>query len=163
ISVLASVGLVWVTYRLARLAVDRPVARLAAALTALSPYQLMYAQEARTYALVALWTTLALFLFARAVLFHQPRAWLPFVLASGVGVGSEVSALLVVGVQLAVLLVWREAGRHLLPWLRAQLMVMALSLPWLFVSVAQAKHLSSSHWYLTAPGEHSIVQVLRAV
>src|SRR5213594_1116213 len=89
VSALASVGLVWVTYRLARLAADRPVARLAAALTALSPYQLMFAQEARTYALVALWTTLALFLFARAVLFDQPRAWLPYVLASALGLWTQ--------------------------------------------------------------------------
>src|SRR5205085_7953791 len=89
VAALASIGLVWVTYRLARLVADRPTATLAAAFTALSPYQLMYAQEARPYTLVALWMTLSLYLFARAVLLGQSRAWLPFVLVSALGLWTQ--------------------------------------------------------------------------
>ncbi len=68
VSALASIALVWLTYRLARLALNRQAASLAALLTALSPFQLMYAQEARTYTLVAALLVGAMVAFARTLL-----------------------------------------------------------------------------------------------
>ena len=48
VSALAAIGVVWLTYRIARLFAGRHEAALAAAFVAVSPFQIMYAQEART-------------------------------------------------------------------------------------------------------------------
>src|SRR5205085_2821986 len=130
-------GLVWVTYRLARLVADRPTATLAAAFTALSPYQLMYAQEARTYTLVALWMTLSLYLFARAVLLGQSRAWLPFVLVSALGLWTQTIALLGVLVQAAIVIGTPAGRRHGIAWMLAQLGAVLLFVPWIFIGILQ--------------------------
>jgi hypothetical protein len=162
VSALASLALVWLTYRLARLAVPRAEATLAA-LCALSPFQLMYAQEARTYALVACFTVASLYLFARAVLFDRPRAWLPYVGMSVLALYTQGISLLGVGVQGALVVGTRAGRRGMLRWVLAQAAAFLLYAPWFFVSLAQASRLHSSHWYLQSPGGHELFQVLRAV
>jgi mannosyltransferase len=163
VSVVASLGMVWLTYRLARLAAPRGEASLAAVIVALSPHQLMFAQEARTYTLVACFVTWALYLFARAVFFDRPKAWIPFVLVSALGLWTQSIALLGVGVQGALIVFTAGGRRHLGRWLLAQAAAVALYAPWIAINAAQAAHLSSSHWYLRTPGGHEVFQVLRAV
>ena len=163
VSALASVLLVWVTYRFARLFAGRGEATLAAALLAVSPFQIMYAQEARAYVLVALFTIAALFFFARAVLLDRPRAWLPYVLVSALGLWTQNIALLGTGVQAALVLLSPAARRRLVPWLRAQLVVAALYLPWVLASWGRGAGLAETHWYLAAPGPHGLFQVARAL
>lgn len=163
VSFFASLALVWLTYRIARLAASRDEATLAAAITALSPFQLMYAQEARTYTLVAAFATLSLYLYARAALLDRRRAWVPFVAASALALYTQSIALLGVGVQGAFSVISRSGRRRFAPWLIALLAAFALYLPWFFISLAQAGRLSHSHWYLRAPGGHEAFQVLRAV
>lgn len=163
VSLLASVGLVWLTYRLARLALGRGPSTLAAALCALSPFQLMYAQEARTYTLVAFLAVAGLYLYARAVLFGRRRAWAPFVLVSAAALYTQSIALLAVGVQGAITLFTSAGRRHLGRWALAQAIAFGLYLPWLFVSLSQAGRMGSSHWYLSQPGGHELFQVLRSV
>lgn len=162
VSALASVALVWVTYRLARLGADRRTASIAAALLALSPFQLMYAQEARTYVLVALWTVTALWLFARAVLFERPRSWVPFVIVSALGLWTQDIFLLGVGVQAAVIVLSPVGRRHLRAWLLAMLAVAVLYAPWWILS-RTGSNLASSHWYVPGVNSHNMFQVLRAL
>jgi len=163
VSALASLGLVWLTYRLARLLWGRGLSTLAAAITALSPFQLMYAQEARTYALVSCLTVWALYLFLRAAVLGRRRAWVPFATVSALALYTQNLALLGVGVQGAIVLLSPPARRRLLPWIACQAAVLALYLPWLFVSMAQMARLSHSHWYLLPPDERGVMKVLRAV
>ena len=163
VSLLASVGLVWLTYRISRLALPRGESTLAAALCAFSPFQLMYAQEARTYTLVAFLSVAALHLFLRAIVLDRPRAWLPFVLVSALALYTQSIALLGVGVQAAIVLFTRSGRRGLARWLIAQGAAFALYAPWLFVSMAQASRMHSSHWYLVPPGGHELFMVIRAV
>ncbi len=163
VSVVASLGMVWLAYRLARLAVSRAEASLAAVIVALSPHQLMFAQEARSYMLVACFVTWAIYLFARAVFFDRGRAWVPFVLVSALGLWTQSIALLGVGVQAALIVLTAAGRRHLGRWVLAQAASVALYAPWIAINAAQAAHLSSSHWYLRTPGGHEVFQVLRAV
>jgi len=163
VSLLASVGLVWLTYRLARLALPRGESTLAAAFCALSPFQVMYAQEARTYTLVAFLTVAAIYLFTRAILLDRPRAWLPYVLVSALALYTQSIALLGVGVQIAIVLFTREGRRGLGRFVVAQVCAILLYAPWLFVSFAQASRMHSSHWYLMAPGGHELFMVIRSV
>jgi mannosyltransferase len=163
VSALASVGLVWLTYRLARLFAGRHEALLAAGLAALSPFQLMYAQEARTYTLVAAWTVLGLYLYARAALLGRPRAWWPLTFAVALGLWTQSIALLGVGAQGVLAIVTREGRRHFLRWVLAIAAALVLHLPWLVVSLQQAGHVGQSHWYVDAPDGRGVFQVLRAV
>jgi mannosyltransferase len=163
VSALASVGLVWLTYRLARLFLGRGESTLAAALTALSPFQLMFGQEARTYTLVACLATGSLFLFLRAAVLGRKRAWIPYVVVSALALYTQNIALLSFGVQGAVILFHPDARRRLLPWVASLIAIVALYLPWAFISMTQMSHLSHSHWYLKRPDFHAVLQVLRAV
>jgi 4-amino-4-deoxy-L-arabinose transferase-like glycosyltransferase len=163
VSALASVALVWVAYRFARLAAGRGESVLAAGLLALSPFQVMYAQEARAYMLVALFTIGALYLFARAAIQGRPRAWLPYVAVSALGLWTQSIALLGVGTQAVLVLLLPEARRRLVPWLRAQVAIAALYVPWLVLSWGRGVSPGEGHWYIEAPGPHGLFQVLRAV
>jgi len=162
VSALASLALVWVTYRISRLGADRRTSTIAAALLALSPFQIMYAQEARTYALVGLWTVLALALFARAVLFERRRSWLPFVLVSALGLWTQDLFALGIGVQAAVILFTPAGRRESRRWLIAMAAVVLLVLPWLILS-RTGSDLGSSHWYVPGVNRHNMFQVLRAL
>ena len=163
ISVVASVALVWLTYRIARLALPRDRATFAALLTALSPYQVMYAQEARSYALAAALAVASTWLFARAVLWERPRAWRTWVLVTVAALYTQTLAVLMVGVQAVLVAVTRIGRRHARAWALGLVAVVALFVPWLAITARQTVHLSASHWYLTAPGERGVFQVLRSV
>lgn len=163
VSALASIGLVWITYRLVRLATGRGEALLAATLAALSPFQLLYAQEARTYTLVAFFTVASFYLFLRAAVFGRRRTWLPYIVVSALGLYTQDIAMLGLLAQGAVVILVPEARRRFAPWLLAQLAVGVVYLPWLFESLAQVSRLHSSHWYMERPNPHSVYQVLRTV
>ena len=140
VSVLASTVLVVLTYRLARLAVDRRVATVAAALAALSPFQLLFAQEARPHATGACFTVLALYLFARAALLGRPRAWLPYVAATTLALYTSVLALPGIAVQ-AIVIASSRAGRlRFLTWAIALGVAIAAWLPWLLTRHPQGHH-----------------------
>jgi hypothetical protein len=162
VSALAATALVWVTYRFARLFADRRAATLAAALMAIAPFQIMYAQEARSYMLVALWTVLSLYLFARSVLLERPGAWTPLVAVTALGLWTQSIFVLGLGVQ-AVFVVMTPAGRRNLPrWVLAMAIAFALYVPWILLSMSHSD-LGSSHWYVPKLHGHASFQVLRAL
>ncbi len=70
-SVAANVATIPLVYALARRWFSKSIALVAAWLTALSPFYIWYAQEARPYALVLFWSTLAVYALTRA--FHVSR------------------------------------------------------------------------------------------
>ena len=163
VSALASVGLVWLTYRLARLVTHRGPATLAAVIAAVAPFQVMYAQEARTYTLVALFSMLALYTFARAVLHGRRAHWAWYVLVSTAGLYTQTIAVLLWPAQIAALVLTRSGRRQWRPWLLAQLAIAVLYAPWLIASLSMAAHLGSSHWYIPTPAGRGMIQVLRSV
>jgi len=162
VSALASTALVWVTYRFARLFSDRRTATVAAALMAIAPFQIMYAQEARSYALVALWTVLSLYLFARAVLLERPRAWVPLVAVTALGLWTQAIFVLGLGVQAGFVVLTASGRRNLVRWLMAMGAALVLYAPWLILSMRHAE-LGSSHWYVPKVHGHTSFQVIRAL
>jgi 4-amino-4-deoxy-L-arabinose transferase-like glycosyltransferase len=163
VSVLASLGLVWLTYRIGRLFMARGESTLAAGFVALSPFQLMFAQEARTYALVACLATASFYFFLRAAVLGRRRDWIPYVVVSTLALYTQSIALLGFGVQGALVVLDGRARRRIVPWLGGLAAVGLLYLPWVFVSMTQMSRLSHSHWYLEPPTPHSVFQVLRSV
>ena len=65
-SVIANVATIPLIYALARRWFSQSIALVAASLATLSPFYVWYAQEARPYALVLFWSTLAVYALTRA-------------------------------------------------------------------------------------------------
>lgn len=158
-SVLANVATLPLLYALARRWANATVAGLAMLLGTLSPFYVWYAQEARPYALVLFWSTLAVYALARAFAvssvqgsvfsihvsrstFHFPRfAFLiaVYVLASIAALFTHYLALFLLPFHaLAILiLTWRTRARRgwcLLPALPAAAVI--LLLPQILTSMA---------------------------
>ncbi len=162
VSVLASLALVWLTYRLARIALGRGAATFAAFLTALSPFQLMYAQEARTYTLAAALLVAGIVIWARAAASRGRPAWWALSLAIAAGMWTQSIVSLGVLAQGAMALLTPQGRKRFLPWIAAVAGGIVLYLPWWWLSRKMSEHLSSSHWYIPETDASGIFKVFRA-
>lgn len=159
---LASILLVWLTYRLARLGLGRGAATFAALLTALSPHQLQYAQESRTYVPVAAFMVGAMYVYARVQQRPGPQRWLPLVLLTAAGLWTQTIAALGVAAQ-GLIAVFTPTGRkRFWPWAGAMAVAGVLYLPWIVYSRKMAEHLGQSHWYIPEASPHAVFNVLRS-
>lgn len=143
LSVVASVLLVAVIYRLGTRLFGAQMGLLAAFIAAVSPFQIYYAQEARMYALLALlgaltvWASVEL---ARATVNDAPIAgWaLLYVLGATLGLYTHYAFPVVLVATNMAFLVWLwwtrgqgQVARHLVGWLVLQLVPLLFYLPWL--------------------------------
>ncbi|UCC62627.1 MAG: glycosyltransferase family 39 protein, partial [Anaerolineae bacterium] len=159
LSVVMGLLLVAVTYALGR-QFDRPALGLIAAfLSAISPFQVYYSQEARMYILAALVGAAATYVLVRMVSWETgrlggremdgsstrftklPICQLTYVLLTAAGLYTHYSYPVVMAVHNAVyglwlLMTWRrgQVGARLLRWVGLQLGVLILYLPWLPVA-----------------------------
>ncbi|MBI3287420.1 MAG: glycosyltransferase family 39 protein [Chloroflexi bacterium] len=151
LSVVAGTLTVLATYFLGRALFGRRVALVAAALSALSPFQVYYSQEARMYIWVTLWGVLGLL-----ALWHTLRRWTvnspdkrsvltPFFLylaSTTAALYTHYFAISLVVVGNAIFLAWlyshreRLAGR-IAGWAAGQGTVALLYLPWLSIAGGQ--------------------------
>ncbi|GAB4543272.1 MAG: hypothetical protein Kow0063_36290 [Anaerolineae bacterium] len=153
LSAVAAVLLVAMVYRLGACLSGKRVALLAAFLAAVSPFQIYYAQEARMYALLALWGALTVWATlgltgigekepgSRGVLL---RYSLLYVLAATLGLYTHYAFPIILGATNLAALVWLWQGRgegkvarRLAGWLVLQLVPLILYLPWLPVAWRQ--------------------------
>ncbi|MBI2886149.1 MAG: glycosyltransferase family 39 protein [Chloroflexi bacterium] len=148
LSVLAgvlSVALVWaVAQRLS----DGPVAAAAALYTAVSPYHLYYSQEVRMYALLGLWSLLAVYGFLRGWQRGEGAGWALY----GAGTALALYTHALGWLPSASLLFWavlqaRRRSARLQAPLLALLAGLALYLPWMVVLVGQTQQVLASFWY----------------
>ena len=165
LSAVAGVLLVAVVYRLGTQLSDRRVGLLAAFITAVSPFQIYYAQEARMYALLALlaaltvWATIGLMRdwirvtkdeesnsvgAAIRYPFLVTRYSLLYVLSATLGLYTHYAyPVILVATNLAVLVwLWRTRGQgqvaqRMVGWLVLQLVPVLLYLPWLPIAWRQ--------------------------
>lgn len=162
VPMLASLGLVWLTYRLARLGMARGPSAFAALLVALSPYQVMFAQEARTYMTVALFGVWATWLFARGLASEGTRAWPGYAAAMALGLWTQSLALLAVPAHGLLAVGTPEGRRRLLPWGLALAAAALAFAPWAWASREMSAHLAHSHWYIGEPDASGVFKVLRS-
>lgn len=162
-SVLASLALVWLTYRLARLALSRPGACLAALFCALAPYQVMFAQEARTYALVAAFSVWGTYLFARGILLERARGWFGYGAVVALSLWTQSIALLAMPAHFMVAVMTGAGRRQFKSWALALLFAAAVFAPWAYLSRDMAEHMARSHWYIEEPTFIGLVKVLRGL
>lgn len=159
----ASVVLVWLTYRLARLGLGRGASTLAAFITALSPFQVQYGQEARTYVPVAMFMTAAMYVYARVQQKPGPRRWLPLVLLTAAGLWTQSIAALGVAAQGLLAVLTPTGRRRFWPWVGAMAVGGVLYLPWVIYSERTAANLGHSHWYIPHASPHGVFNVVRAL
>lgn len=155
-SLMAGVLVIALTFRIAREFFDQDVAVIAAVLSALNPFQVYYAQEARMYIWVTLFATLSV--WAMVVMLKPPRdPSLPLskqtrrrIIFLVVYILSALAALytnyyaftLILFENLAFLawLVWARQlrqprlGQAVLSWIAAQLVIGLLYLPWILLA-----------------------------
>lgn len=162
-SVLASLGLVWLTYRLARLALPRSGASLAALFCTLAPYQVMFAQEARTYALVAAFSVWGTYLFTRGLLHGGTRVWPRYAAVVALSLWTQSIALLALPTHCVMAVLTPAGRRQLKPWALAILVAAAVFAPWAYLSRDMAQHMAHSHWYIEEPTFIGLVKVLRGL
>ncbi len=162
VSYAASLALVWLTYRIGRLGLSRRRSAFAALLTALAPYQVMYAQEARTYTLAAALLVAGIWFYARASITNRRSHWAGLALMTALGAWTQTIALLGISAQAALTLGTKSGRRRWLPWGLALAAGAAMYLPWAWYSRGVAEHLSSSHWYIPDPDAKGVFKVLRA-
>ncbi len=156
LSAVCSVALVGLAFVLGRRLFDDETAGLiGAALTAVNPFQVYYAQETRMYALLALWaaaSTWGLVDWIVGMGSSRRRRWalVVFVLAATAGLYTHYAFPFVwLAQNLAVGLVWvfawrgTDASRRLWAWIAAQAAVIVLYLPWLPTAWRQVTSWSS--------------------
>ena len=112
LSALAGVATVPVAYGAARKLISERAGLIAAALTACNPFLIWYSQEARSYSLLVLLTSLALLAFAYARAEPTPRVLAAWVIASAAALATHYYALLAIVPQAVWLLAahWRRRG-----------------------------------------------------
>lgn len=168
LSALLGVALVALIFSLGRL-LGPPgaswTAPAAAALAAINPFLVVYAQEARMYTLLALWAALAFYAALRWLAprpGERSRAWgLVYLLAAAAGLYTHYAfPLVLAAANLAVLLALllrpdrREAWGRLGAWLVLQAGALLLFVPWLPVALRQLG---------TWPGVEEPVELLAAL
>lgn len=112
LSAVAGTLTVPVTYAAGAMLVSRRVGVVAAAIVAVNPFLVWYSQEARAYALFALFAALTVYFFARA-LRGERRSLAAWALTAGLAVATHYFAVFIVGAEAAWLLV-RQPRRALL-------------------------------------------------
>lgn len=76
LSLMAGVGMIWLTYRIGASAHHPFTGQLAAVLVAISPYFVSHAQDANTYSVAGFLSTLAIWRFWQALQQQTARAWI---------------------------------------------------------------------------------------
>jgi hypothetical protein len=143
LSALASLLQVVAIYTVARRWLGRPIARIAALLTALSPLSVIYAQEVRAYAFLPLVYLVQLGITHELTQKpgpHRPATWLLLGTVEVIGLHLHYTAFFIVAYTggWSLLTFWkRKRWADLRSWWITQLLVGLASLPWLITVIAR--------------------------
>lgn len=135
LSVVAGVLLVASMAAIGRMIWDARLGLLAAALVALNPYQIFYAQDARSYPLVTLLGVLSTISLWQALRTGAWRYWVAYGLTTLLGIYTHYYAFFIVVFQ-GLFVTWDWRRRRSFPWQYATigLVVVVLFLPWISYS-----------------------------
>lgn len=151
-SVLFAIASIPLLYVLARRLIGEKAALASAVLFALSPTDVYYSQEARSYTMTILLVLASTWFFVRAVEENHERDWLLWVFFSAIAFYSHFLSCLVLLAQAASLLVWREP-RIWRRMISHGLLILALSAPglWFFMLRGTAHGPSLHEWPRATP------------
>ena len=164
LSALAGLGIVVLGWALGRRVAGPSAGLLAALLLSLSGFQLHYAQEARSYALLGMLAALSWWLAARTVEEGRARDRIGMALASIALVYTHHAGWFVVAAQALTPLAAPRfrgpgAARAWAGWIATHAAIVLAWLPWLGVVRRQAATVTSLSW-LTPTGPHALLSAL---
>ena len=147
LSVGCGVLLIPVIYQVGRRLFGERWGRLAAFLTAVSPFFIYYSREVRMYSLVALLVALSVLFFLKIVVGEGGWAWLGYGVTMVAALYTDYPAFLVlVGLNGFVVLFWSRYRPLARSWLALQGLLLALYLPGLAGAAYQAANRGSGFW-----------------
>jgi 4-amino-4-deoxy-L-arabinose transferase-like glycosyltransferase len=139
-------------YTLGRFLFGTNAGLLAAAITAMAPYQVFYSQEVRMYSILFLATTILLITYAKALSSASTRWWLAFGCTAIWGMYVQYwIAFVLLGLHIDLLLLrsqWRRAWPRLA--LADAFVVLAFA-PWLNVFINRAQVIARGEFWLERP------------
>ena len=144
-SIVAGMILVSAVYLLARSLFDVRIGFVAGLITALSPFQVHYAQEIRMYSLLGAWLLLATYAYWRAARSSGPGWWLAFALFAALAQYTHnLAAFYLLALAIWPILKgnWHVAKRVAL----AGLLALLLYAPWLVYLPSQFAKVDHSYW-----------------
>lgn len=145
LSVLPAIATIPVIFYLGKKLFDAQVGVVAALLFVLSPFQLVYAHEARMYSWLVLFAALSVLTFLRAQELNRQRDWALWIVAMTLALYTHnFAGLLLIALDLDALMRWRRDQANLRAVVISNLIIDALFLPWFIVL------LQKFHWLLPA-------------
>lgn len=149
LSVAFGVATVAVVYRLAREWFDARIALVAAALTALAPFPIAYAQEARMYAQLGFFAAVWVLAYVMVERKRQRAWWFVFVFSGAAMLYSHNLAIFF-GAALAIWIVWRawlqRSLQSLVSFFLAGVAILLLWSPWLLLLPGQLGKIQQAYW-----------------
>ncbi len=162
LSVVCGVATVALIYLLGQRLFNQRVGATAAFFTAIAPFPLYYAQEARMYALLGLSTTAAVYFFGRAWQENGWRDWAGYAVSAAAALYSHnLAALFLLSLIGWILWRWRRLRRavHWRGVVGAHLALLLLYAPWLLALPRQLQTIAAHYW-VQRPGLLELVQTL---
>ena len=153
LSAVAGTAAVAVVYALGRKLFSRRVALIGAFLTAVSEFQIWYAQESRYYGLLVLMTAISYYGFLRAIEKNSPFAWGSLAIVNALLFYTHSYAVFAIFAQgLFFVATWRQHKEATASWALSQVILVAVTSPglWPTLRASLAGSLSPMSW-LTEP------------
>ncbi len=179
LSVLFSLGIMGAAVAMALRLLDRRAALAVAALLAVSPFHVEFAQEARMYTLLTLLGTLSVYAFLEAFVLAAPRRrWVAaYVVITTLMLYTQIYSVFIVAAEVALVAIgaWTARDwfrRTVWTWLAASVVIVVLYLPWLATLYRQVTRVQGGFWiperpwiavlhpFLTYAGSLALVAIL---
>jgi uncharacterized membrane protein len=147
LSALPGIATVPALYLLARDLFDTRVGLVAAAILALSPLQIFYAQEARMYSLLVLFSILSTWTYLRAQKTNRARDWVLWIIATLAALYTHnFAGLLLLALDLDALARWQRDRASLSRVVVANVVIGVAFLPWFIVLLPKFSWLAPALW-----------------
>ena len=150
-----------VLYKLGHLMFNKEVGIMSALILGLSPFHLFYAQDARMYTLMPLFTLLSIYFFIKLLERDDLKETIAYILFSSLLMYTHVYGNFIIIAQnvcifLLYLLSSKPTKPNLIKWILAQSALLLLFLPWVNILLQQIARVKSDFW-LTSPSILSMV------
>jgi len=148
LSVVFSVGIIWLTYKIVKEIWSKEAAFYSSLFVALSPFMIRFGQEARMYGVVAFFTTLASYFFVKYLKEGQKKWLVWYIPAMVAACYTQYYAFFAVISHWAIAALFTKKGRGLLDgrWWAANIAIFVAYLPWFPVAYKQITRVSGSYW-----------------
>jgi len=158
LSLLAGMGVIFLTYTLSRELFNKRVALLAVSLVALSPFQVRYAQEIRMYAFLAFWLLLATLAYFYGTKSMKWYWWGIFSLSAALAQYTHNLAAFYL-IALAAIPLFTKDWKSLKAVVLSSMLAVVLYLPWLVHLPSQFAKIVQAYW-IERPGIEKIFTLL---